>query len=282
MVNPPRRFKVYDTGFCTHPGCMVERGAGLEQMRFPALALLFEMKDGRYWLFDTGYADHFHQATQRMPEKLYALATPVRSFSLVEKLRADGIEPQDISAIVISHFHADHIAGLKDFPEASLICDYHGLKSLKDSSRIKQVLKGFLQDLFPEDCRFHWRGPWTTTLSSVLDVRLEHDLQACDIADMGGYLVSLPGHAVGHMGFLFRQNKTWVLLCADAYWTEGNLKDLLPNKLTHLIMDNAQQYRATIYSLQELKTKLGDGIVLIGSHESNVYEKLKGLGADYV
>jgi glyoxylase-like metal-dependent hydrolase (beta-lactamase superfamily II) len=261
---------------------MVEQGAGLGKMRFPALAFLFEMKDGRHWLFDTGYAEHFHRVTQRMPEKLYALATPVHSFPLVDKLHADGIEPQDISHIVISHFHADHIAGIKDFPESRLVCDYPGLKSLHNSTRIKQVLKGFLQDLFPEDGRFEFRNPWTTTLSAILDVPLSKDLEACEIAHLGGYLVSLPGHAVGHMGFLFRQDKTWVLLCADAYWTEGNLQDLLPNKLTHLIMDDAQLYRDTLSSLQELMAKLGDGIVLIGSHESNLHDKLKGLGADYV
>ncbi len=279
MSNEISTFKIYDTGFCTHPGCMVERGAGIKSMRFPALAFLFSHPQGGYWLFDTGYSDHFQAATEKMPEKLYALATPATSNGLIHKLRADGIDPAEIKTIVLSHFHADHIAGVHDFPHARLICNQEGLLALEGAARIKQVMKGFLGALLPasSDSRYQWITDYPLLLSDLLAVTLENPLRACEVPELGGYLIALPGHAAGHMGFLFKHGAKWVLLCADAFWTEGNLNDLLPNRLTHLIMDNAKHYQTTLKSLHQIKQQMGESVVLLCSHESNIQHRYPDL-----
>lgn len=267
-----KRFKIYDTGYCTHPGCMVERGLGFDSKKFPALAILLELEDGRKILFDTGYSDHFLAATKKLPEKLYALATPASPSALVLKLAADGISHEEISTIILSHFHADHISGVKDFPRASLVCDHEGYEKLKETPRFRQVMKGFLSNLLPVDFeqRILWVERYPLALSMILGVKLEHELYACSVPELGGYLVSLPGHAAGHIGLLFRCLENWVFLCADAFWTEGNLADHLPNRLTHLIMDDAQSYQQTLSSLSGIQRSLGTSILLICSHESSV------------
>jgi hypothetical protein len=41
--------------------------------------------------------------------------------SAVDQLKARGIEPEDVTTIVATHLHLDHIGGYRDFPRASVI-----------------------------------------------------------------------------------------------------------------------------------------------------------------
>ena len=51
---------------------------------------------------------------------------PPATGQLVRNLRAAGLEPEDVTTVIISHFHADHILGLRDkngqlaFPKADI------------------------------------------------------------------------------------------------------------------------------------------------------------------
>lgn len=70
-------------------------------------------------LFDTGYSQHVFDAASRFPDRAHLWATPVTLHpheTAAEQLREMNIEPSDVGHIIVSHFHVDHIGGLRDFP----------------------------------------------------------------------------------------------------------------------------------------------------------------------
>ena len=123
---------VFDTGFCTHPQHIPLRNRKLRPMKFYSMfAVLVHPKEGVI-LFDTGYGTDFKEHTRKFPEYIYQLTTPVhlcKEDAAVARLRTLSIEPKDVRHIVISHFHADHIGALRDFPKAQfwfhscILCD---------------------------------------------------------------------------------------------------------------------------------------------------------------
>ncbi|VEA67810.1 ribonuclease Z [Serratia rubidaea] len=142
----------FEIGYCTHLGCMALRGSAVRHCKFPSRAYLLTVGERR-WLWDTGYASHFHSYTDRGVFRLYRRVTPVY-FSphqaLVEQLRCQGICVGDIEAVIISHFHADHIAGLRDFSGINMICSGEGWRQTRDLRGIAALKRAFVPGLIPE------------------------------------------------------------------------------------------------------------------------------------
>jgi len=132
--------KLYKVGRCRHPERITDAQGSWRVIEFPAMAAAIEHPTQGIILYDTGYAKHFAQHTKRFPYNLYPLITPVlfrEEESLANQLADDGIAAGDVRAIIISHYHGDHIAGLRDFPKARLI-----------SSRAGYEHARFLNDFF--------------------------------------------------------------------------------------------------------------------------------------
>lgn len=219
------------------------QGGGLKSIEFPAMAALIRHPQGAM-LFDTGYACHFFTATQNFPEKLYALTTPATLGSpLLEQLS----EP--IQSIFISHFHADHISGLRDFAELPIVCSREGYEFAMSTklSRFSKTRKGVLPALLPED--FMQRAIFIEDLPKV---SLPDELQPFTegyLVKKQLYAIALPGHARGHFGLFYKN----CFLVADAIW---NIKTVTenrrPNRLAAWVMDDIAQYHHTIDRLQIL------------------------------
>lgn len=243
-------------GFCTHPACMVLKGAGRQTHEFPARCYLLETSHGAY-LWDTGYANHFHDATASGVYRLYAKVTPVHfncEDSLVGQLEARGIKPSDIRGIFISHFHGDHIAGLKDFPNATLWCSKEGWQAVKDRRGISALVRGFLPGLVPSDIEsrlsFYEDAPLVGPMERVFGpFRLAHN-----VLGTGEVLVvPLPGHADGHVGAFVQTDEGWQMLASDAAWMPESYRDLRgPSELTFVIQKSRRAYYETLQALNEL------------------------------
>jgi glyoxylase-like metal-dependent hydrolase (beta-lactamase superfamily II) len=169
---------------------MVKRGGSFASIKFPAMVALIEY-EGKNLLFDTGYGRHFFDATVKFPEKLYALTTPVT----LEKPLVEMID-KPIESIFISHFHADHIGGLKDFPEAKLYCSKEAYAIAKGKmSRFSKTKMGVLPALLPDD--FEER---LTYIEDLLQVNLPDFLAPFEkgyLLDNRFYVIELDGHAHG-------------------------------------------------------------------------------------
>lgn len=259
------RFKA---GYCTHPTCIAVRGESWQNCQFPAQVFLLE-SHGRFWLWDTGYANHFMDATASGIFKLYRQVTPVYfepEESIYQQLKVQGIAPKDLSGLIISHFHADHIAGLKDFPSVSMIASTIGWNGVRLQKGFRALMKGFIPALMPVDFSQRLIG-----IESFKQVQLDSSLSpleyAYELPNSHGeiLLVPLPGHAVGHYGALILTDGGWQLLASDAAWSYKNYREeRFPMKPAHLIMDNVPDFYQTLEILKVLDAKK---IPILLSHE---------------
>src|SRR4051812_11536380 len=118
---PALRYHVLDTGYCLASEHHVIKGGRRRRFACHATVALLHHPQQGWLLWDTGYAPRMLDLTRRLPFRLYRLATPLRlrpEQAVIAQLPRLGIDPRQIRRVLISHFHADHIAGLRDFPEA--------------------------------------------------------------------------------------------------------------------------------------------------------------------
>ena len=151
------KITVFETGYCTHIGCMALKGAGLRVCKFPSRAWLLEVGSHR-WLWDTGYSSWFEHYTRSGIFRIYRQVTPVYfdpKQSLAQQLYAQGLVGGDIDAIILSHFHADHVAGLRDFPDVSCICSGEGWQQVRALRGFAALRQALCQDFSPPGLSRH-------------------------------------------------------------------------------------------------------------------------------
>ncbi|MEN1832771.1 MBL fold metallo-hydrolase [Pseudomonas lijiangensis] len=270
---------VLRAGWCRHLECMADRGGRIAPTRFPALCGLIRHPDAGWILYDTGYAEHFFKATQKLPERLYRSAVPVQlpvQEQLLAQLHGFGIHPDDIRTLIISHFHSDHIAGLRDFPKASFIAldaDRRQIESLR-CSRWRATLGGHLPGLLPDDfgsrvtladhCRKVALPQWMAPFSQGLDLLGDESLIG----------VPLPGHSEGQLGlFIPDADGRPVFLVADACWSVPACRaERLPAwSALHFVSHDARQYRQTYSDLGTL-IRREPAVAVLPSHCTQAWE----------
>jgi len=199
---------------------------------------------------------HFMAATARFPQSLYRRVTPVHlsaTGSLAAQLMRDGIAPDTVGHVVLSHLHGDHVGGLGDFPSARICCARAAWEDMTGRGTISALTKGLLPTLMAADtpARIGW-------IEALPRVALPTELAAFDaghdlFGDGSMLLVALPGHAAGHYGLWFRDAHGPVFLVADASWSSQAIRDASPppSLVTAWLGDTAQ-YRATLSNLHDL------------------------------
>ena len=244
----------FRVGHCSHPSCMVLKGSGLQSLCFPSRAYLIETAHGLY-LWDTGYARRFRQATSKGVYRLYAWVTPVQfgdDESLHGQLRAYGVDPKDIHTLLLSHFHADHIAGMRDFPAARLMCSQPGWEAVRRLSGLGALRQAFVPELLPADIEARL-GFVDSAPTAALPAALAPFTHGRALAGGEIMIVDLPGHAPGHIGAFVLTEQGWVLLASDAAWVAESYQQLRgPSELSFLIQHNRASYYDTLRKLHAL------------------------------
>jgi glyoxylase-like metal-dependent hydrolase (beta-lactamase superfamily II) len=239
-------------------------------MEFPALSALMIHPTHGPILFDTGYAEHFHTATGPFPERLYRWTTPMRlprHQTLESQLARFGLMLRDVRTCIVSHFHGDHIAGLRDLPAASILTLKSGYSALRSQGRWRGLLKGGLSSLLPPDIEQRVRFAESSRPLRLPEPWCELG-EGYDLFDDGSVTgVPLPGHASGHMGLIIRDtDDRQVMLAADACWSLTALRDMkLPSSWVRPMMHDWRCYRSTFETLHEVCRRHPE-IVILPSH----------------
>src|SRR5579885_2500018 len=142
---------ILDTGYCIAWEHHVMQGGQRKKIACHSLVALLHHPQQGWLLWDTGYAPRILTATQRLPFLLYRYATPLRlrpELSIAAQLARWKLQPGDIRRVILSHFHADHIAGLRDFPEAEIIASNAAYEDIA----WRQGIAALRRALFPRYC----------------------------------------------------------------------------------------------------------------------------------
>ncbi len=242
-------------GACRHPEAMTLKGGHWCPVSFPALVGLIRHRDFGPILFDTGYDDRFFAATDPFPERLYRMATPVdfeAGDSLPVQLARHGLTPGDIAGVFVSHFHGDHVAGLKGLPQARIFCAREGLRRVRRGDRFSRVRQGLLSTLVPDD--IDDRAGFFEDLPAVtLPEDLAPFTHGGDVLGDGALIaVELPGHCPGHWGLLIQtQAQKPVFFIGDAAWSMTAITDNRPPpSFTTTLLGDTKTYRQSLGALQ--------------------------------
>ena len=252
------KFDLLKVGHCQHAECAALRGGSRRAIDFPALVGLIEHPHHGLMLYDTGYSRHFWDATRRFPECLYRIVTPVQlppEQELLAQLEARKISPADIDTIFISHFHADHVAGLRDFPQARFIATQAERQFVEKKGRIGRLRRAYLRELLPTDLDTRLTVAETTPRidlpPSWQPFTQGHDL----LGDASMLGIDLPGHAASQLGLAFAAEgeSAAIFLIGDAAWKiEGLEQNRPPSRLAYALFHDGKTYDTTFASLRAL------------------------------
>lgn len=265
------RLELLEVGHCVHPEHVILQNHVLAPLRFPAIVGLLHHPTEGPILFDTGYSPRFIEATRPFPERLYAWVTPVTidpARTAIAQLAARGIRPEDVRTIVVSHFHADHVAGLCDFPRARFVYLDRALRSFASLGRVRGTAAGFLRALLPRDLEERARVVRLESEGRRLPAVCAPFTHGIDLFEDGSLLlVELPGHVEGQLGAFVRAGDgSYDFLVADACWTTESLRRRqLPHPITRALFSSYALYGVTLSRLADLHERTAD-VRIVPSH----------------
>jgi N-acyl homoserine lactone hydrolase len=139
-------------------------------------------------------------------------------WAVPHQLGARGIDPGDVSLIVMTHLHYDHASGLSQFPDATVVVDE---REWAGAHGRLGPLEGFLTPLFANPGQ-----TWLTLPGAAGEIDL--------LGDGTIRLVSTPGHTAGHRSVILRlAGDRELLLTGDAAYARRTIDDNLLPLLTH-------------------------------------------------
>jgi len=206
---------------------LIRGGSWRKTVRCAATAVLLDRDGQGTVLFDCGYSSRFAVETAGWPGRLYrflAPATLTDPTGIAGILRRRGVNPEEVRDVIVSHWHADHVGGLRDFPNATVHASREGWQAISGLRGLAALRRGVLPGLLPED----------------LPERLRWVDEGSDLFGDGSLTVlALPGHAAGQIGVRFvSEGGTPVLLAADACWlSDGYRLNRSPHRCTGLLQD---------------------------------------------
>jgi glyoxylase-like metal-dependent hydrolase (beta-lactamase superfamily II) len=169
-----------------------EAGLPTDSVEVPFTPLVVDMGDQRI-LFDTGNGEFGAPTAGKM----------------LENMAAAGIEPQSITAVVISHFHGDHINGLRDragdlvFPNATVHVPEPEWNWWMDDARMAEAPQA-MQGGFNATRRVF--GPIADSV-----IRFEPGTEVLP----GVRSVPAFGHTPGHTAFIIEGSERTLMYWAD-------------------------------------------------------------------
>jgi len=176
-----------------------------------------------------------------------------------EQLRALGVEPDEVEAVIMTHLHVDHTGGMRLLPNATFVCS----KAEWAAAHARGAAgKGYVAHHLPPESRtrlidFDEIGePWGPFESTV-------DLFGEDTVR----LIFTPGHTPGHMSLLVDRR---ALVVGDAVYTLESLREeRLP-----LFTTNDEQYLASLRQLKAFSEK-DPSVVLVPTHDPDAWKQLR-------
>jgi glyoxylase-like metal-dependent hydrolase (beta-lactamase superfamily II) len=261
----------FNTGYCTVSEHHIFHDAPRRLTRAYALAVLLEHPSEGLMLFDTGYSPRILEAFKKFPYSIYGRLTPTMvqpEWMVAAQLKTLGLSPEDIRYVIVSHLHADHLAGLHDFKDATFFLS-HQASSLLPLTGMRALKHGFLPMLWPQESK-------TSVIKAFLHEPMRHLGFTHDLfADGLLRLVKLPGHARGQMGVLVQATQGSVLLAADGAWTSRSYREnLKPNNLTmRMAFDDPAESLKTLNNLHLFHKQTPD-LKIIPAHCPEIAQKV--------
>ncbi|WP_171036263.1 MBL fold metallo-hydrolase [Maricaulis alexandrii] len=214
------------------PERFVLRDGRLGLMSIPVRYGTFTHPEAGHCLIDTGYTRRVTKGRRSLPLNIYNAVLRPR---LTRHALPDA-KPL-VDTIILTHLHADHVAGLKDYPQARIITDRAALMHFLEpgASRLRH---GVFRELLPEDIIDR-----VTDFSEFAAIECPYGLgPGRDLLGDGSVVaLPLPGHMRGHTGICFPDETRPLLYAVDAQWLHrAVMENRLPGAPARWILDDVE------------------------------------------
>ena len=222
----------------------------------PIIAYAIEHPDGTI-LVDTGadaaFGEKPYWACNRRMSLFYRknlrFQVP-QGDDLDTRLAAVGLSADRVRQVVVTHFHADHVAGLHRFVDRPVITGVGNWPQHRGSFTCR-LPEDFRPDTVPAT-------PFDTTLAGGRALT----------ADGRVRVVTVPGHTPGHVGVVIEDGSRRILIAGDATF---DLEQSARVGITGVATDR-RAARATQRTLSALDST---GVLVLPAHDASVFARMR-------
>lgn len=218
-------------------------------------------------LIDTGYCNADTLRNQKQGPLLAAYRLLIQPDTLSEDPLSAGLKlldlrKQDIHTVILTHFHADHIGGLRDLPDAQILCSRKAWTTYRSNTATKNAMSGVFGGLMPDDIERRLRF-----FEDFRSVTAPNALESGrDIGTDGSIIaIDLPGHLDGHVGLCFPGLAIPLLYATDTQWLiKAITEDRLPGFPASLVCHDRS---AMLSSVAKVRTFFEQGGEIMLCHD---------------
>lgn len=216
-------------------------------------------QDDEYILVDTGETSKINSEGYLPNDFLYhkVVQTKIKKEDELDlQLAKIGVQPKDITKIILTHLHGDHVGGLYHFPHAEILVS-------KDEYEIASSKKGPKQGYF----NYHWPDHFQPTLIEFENTPLppfEQSKEAWPGTKI--FIVPTPGHTKGHISVIVEELN--FVISGDATYNNDTLQKEIPD----FPLANKDGFK----SVAKLKSFVNDrNFKILSSHDFEAVDILK-------
>lgn len=212
-----------------------------DAVRMPCLSFVLRHPTAGVILVDTGFHPDLLSrgaADFGVPLRIMFRAVRPEPTAFDAQLRERGIDPADVTQVVMTHLHGDHTSGMRLLPRAEFVVSAEELRTARGRGA---ATKGFVAGHLPGDARFRVVditaggepfGPFERTVDLLGDGSVR--------------LLWTPGHTPGHLSVLVETvDHGPVLLVGDAAYTRRSIDE----RILPLLTDDDNAAHATLDAL---------------------------------
>ncbi len=219
-----------------------------------------------------GLRDVESPASRFGPARFYVRPVFDPTEAAVNQIRRLGFQPTDVRHIVLTHFDADHVGGLADFPWAEVhLTNAEAFAALHPKTLVEK------QRYLPAG---HAHGPLLVEHSPA-DTDCWRGFagakELTEIAD-GIVLINLPGHTRGHAAVAVDAGNRWILHVGDSFYHHGQLDGSVSAPRALRLMERSvafdwKKVQANHQRLSELWVASQPDLLLVNAHDPQLLRR---------
>ncbi|HYE46381.1 MAG TPA: MBL fold metallo-hydrolase [Caulobacter sp.] len=249
----------------SNAGLAYEGGKGSDQRDFVVGAILVTHPKGRL-LFDAGFGRSLDEHAKTTPLLLRLTSRRQAGTPAAEQLARAGIATSDLTAVVLTHAHWDHVSGLEHFKGVPVWLPRSEMAFVQGGERHSRLAR----QLGTADYQ-----PYDFTDGPYFGFPASRDL----FGDGSVVLVPAFGHTPGSIiAFVTVGSGQRYALIGDTAWQSEGV-DLPAQKPwpARSVDADAAAVRALLVRLHQIK-RASPGLVVVPAHDARVWKRLPQLG----